>query len=83
MRPSRRRGFVISPRLAFPVLLVVVLLMFLVFASLDRGYASTARIVATAIVAGGILLLFGVLAFFSRVRRPEQDAARSRALPAP
>ena len=82
MRPARRPGFVISPRIAFPVLLVVVILMFFVFASLDSGEVSTARVVATAIVASAILILFGILAVVSRFRGSEpaeESEASSRA----
>ncbi len=77
MKPVRRHGFVVSPRLTFPVLLVVVLLMFLVFATVDSGDISDVRIVGTIIVTAGILILFGILIVLSRAgrRRPETDSA--------
>lgn len=65
---ARRTGFVLPPRMAFPVLLVVVLVMFIVFASLDARDVSAARVVATAIVLTVILVVFGILALVSRVR---------------
>jgi hypothetical protein len=64
-----RPGFVASPRIVFPALLVVVIVMFLVFASIDSQDVSQARIDATAIVTAAILILFAVLAVVSRVRR--------------
>lgn len=69
MRPARRHAFVVSPRLTFPALLVIVIVMFFVFASLDSGDVSSARVVATVIVSAAILLLFGILAVASRMGR--------------
>ena len=82
MRTARRPGFVVSPRIAFPALLIIVVLMFLVFASLDSGEVSGARVVATVIVTAAILILFGILFVASRVggSEPAEDPeASSRA----
>jgi ABC-type dipeptide/oligopeptide/nickel transport system permease subunit len=65
----RRRGFVISPRIAFPVLLVVVLGMFIVFVTMDGGAVSTARIVGTVLVSIALIVMFGILALISRLAR--------------
>jgi len=56
--------------------------MFLVFASLDSGEVSGARVVATVIVTAAILILFGILFVASRVggSEPAEDPeASSRA----
>ncbi len=82
MRPARRRAFVVSPRIAFPALLVIVILMFFVFASLDSGDVSTARVVATVIVSAAILILFGMLAVASRVGRRESSEDQGTSTPA-
>jgi len=66
VRTGGRRGFVISPRVAFPVLLVVVIAMFLVFASTDGGVVPDARITGTLIVTVALLLVFGLLALLTR-----------------
>jgi hypothetical protein len=70
MRLTRRAGFVASPRTAFPVLIVIVALMFLLFASLDTQGVSPARIFGTALVGALILLLLGTLALLSRGKKP-------------
>lgn len=66
MRSKLRRGFMISPRIAFPVLLVIVVAMFFIFASFSGTGVSSARIVSTAIVSILLLFLFGILAVVSR-----------------
>jgi len=76
LKPHRRYGFIISPRLAFPVLLVIVLLMFLVFATMGGG-VSDARIVGTVVVTVGLLLLFGILALLSRSGGPKPRNAEA------
>jgi hypothetical protein len=69
MQLMRRHGFVVSPRLVFPALLIVVLVMFFVFAPLDSQGVSAARILGTVIVGAVIIVLFLILAILSRVRR--------------
>jgi len=72
----RRRGFVISPRIAFPVLVVLVLAMFVVFFTLDSGAISMARIASTVLVSIALIVMFGILALLSRIgrdRRPSQQ----------
>jgi len=74
LEQSRRHGFVASPRLVFPALLLIVAAMFLIFASQDTQYVSGARILGTAIVAIAIIILFAILAVTSRVRRGVETA---------
>jgi hypothetical protein len=62
-----RRGFVASPRVFVPVLMVLVAL--LAVASLSGGEVSSARIVATVVVGTAIVVVFGVLAVLSRARK--------------
>ena len=65
----RRPGFVASPRLVFPALIVVVVTMFHIFDSFGNQDVSTARILATTIVGAVILILFAVLAIAARRSR--------------
>jgi hypothetical protein len=71
----RRRGFVASPRVVFPTLIIVVVVMFLIFASLDGQAVPAARILGTAIVGAAILILFAVLAIMARARRGRDSEA--------
>jgi hypothetical protein len=71
----RRHGFVVAPRVVFPTLILVVAVMFLIFASLDGQNVPAARILGTAIVGAAILILFAVLAILSRGRR-ERDSEK-------
>jgi fumarate reductase subunit D len=63
-----RAGFTASPRLVLPVL-VVVMVVFLILASLGGQDVSSARILGTAIVGAIIIALLGVLAIIARGRR--------------
>jgi peptidoglycan/LPS O-acetylase OafA/YrhL len=69
MRLARRPAFAVPPRIALPVLLVIVAAMFLLFVSLDTNGVSVARIAATVVVSAAILVLFAVLALVSRASR--------------
>ena len=63
-----RPGFVVSPRVVVPALLVVVLV--LVASIRRRGNLVGQRVAATIVVGTAILLLLGVFAILSRSRRP-------------
>lgn len=66
MAPVGRRGFVASPRII--LLVVTIVVVFYLVASSGSDELSTARVVATAIVAVGLLALFAILAVLSRRR---------------
>ncbi|MDG6925141.1 MAG: hypothetical protein JRN09_01165 [Nitrososphaerota archaeon] len=65
----RRPAFAVPPRVALPILLVIVGTMFLLFVSLDSNGVSLAKIAATVVVTAAILVVFAVLALVSRASR--------------
>ncbi len=69
MGPMRRPAFAVPPRVALPILLVIVGTMFLLFVSLDSNGVSLAKIAATVVVTAAILVVFAVLALVSRASR--------------
>lgn len=69
MGPMRRPAFAVPPRVALPILLVIVGTMFLLFVSLDSNGVSIAKIAATVVVTAAILVVFAVLALVSRASR--------------
>lgn len=67
MKPGSRPAFSVPPRIALPVLLVVVAAMFFLFVSLDTNGVSAARIAETVIVLAAILVVLAVLAVVARL----------------
>ena len=76
MESSRRHGFAAPPRIVFPALILIVLAMFLVFATVDSQNISAARILGTVVVGALILILFAIMAILARGRtRREPEKA--------
>jgi hypothetical protein len=71
MELIRRPGFVASPRIIVPVIILIVLLILI--ASLGSGDVSTEHLAATVVVGVALLALFAFLAILSRAHSRGED----------